>query len=123
MTPLGQQRLLAIVGRIYQDQTCWVQSKWHCGTAHCVAGHAQIDMLKSEGVSYKQNHYSITDNDDILVDDEYQSPPAHAQGWLELTLDERWWLFDSQRTLKELIDIAITGNFPPACYRLGFFEY
>jgi hypothetical protein len=36
-------RLAAIIKRIDSDPSCWDQTSWHCGTAHCLAGHAQID--------------------------------------------------------------------------------
>ena len=40
---MNTERYLAILDRIKKDPSCHKQDWWHCGTAHCFAGHAQID--------------------------------------------------------------------------------
>ena len=37
-------RLRKIIDKIEKDPSCWDQYEYHCGTAHCVFGHAQIAM-------------------------------------------------------------------------------
>lgn len=98
LTPLGQQRLLAIVGRITQRPECWDQRYYHCNTSHCVAGHAQLDATGRADIQ-------------TVLDD--------AVRWLELPrlCSDDWppemrWLFRTRRTLAELADAAITGEVP-----------
>lgn len=89
---MRQDRLLEIVGRIYQRPETWNQDVYHsdCGTAHCVAGHAQNDMRGAQRCSTV----------DAFND---------ARIWLDISREEAWWLFYSYRTLDDLIRAAITG--------------
>jgi hypothetical protein len=91
---MRQDRLLEIVGRIYQRPETWDQEMYHCGSAHCVAGHAQNDMYGR-----------------IFTSGIFTSGFAFADGriWLDLGRQEAEWLFDPVRTLDDLIRAAITG--------------
>ncbi len=39
---LNKENFQAVLDRIKANPCSWDQSKWHCGTTHCFAGHAQI---------------------------------------------------------------------------------
>lgn len=85
---MRQDRLLEIVGRIYQRPETWSQDVWHCGTRHCVAGHAQNDMrgYACTGIAY-----------------------SDGKEWLQLTEREAQWLFYGDPSLEEIIRAAISG--------------
>ncbi len=87
---MRQDRLLEIVGRIYQRPETWDQTVYHsaCGTAHCVAGHAQVDS----GVDVRTG-----------------STWPDAEMWLELDAGEAGGLFSPNRILEDLLRAAITG--------------
>lgn len=90
---MRQDRLLEIVGRIYQNPSCWDQDVYHswCGTRHCIAGHAQIDSGNVPNVTF------------TYVD---------AKAYLDLSLEQANFLCYSEFTIDELIQIAITGVIP-----------
>lgn len=90
---MRQDRLLEIVGRIYQRPETWDQHVYHCDTSHCVAGHAQIDAGK-------------------YCPGTWRSAWPDAVEWLELSKEQAGWLFDFDRTLPELIHFATTGRRP-----------
>lgn len=91
---MRQDRLLEIVGRIYQRPETWNQTEWHRGTAHCVAGHAQ-NALRG-----------------IVFTDPCDYASYDGAKWLDLSRKEADWLFDIDRTLDELIRAAVTGDIP-----------
>lgn len=97
MTPIGQQRLLEIVGRITQRPEIWNQSSAHCGSAHCVFGHAQIARHLAIGIVECYDHLT---------------PFAYLDGmdWLQLTAAEANYIYSSYRSLEELQHFAITGK-------------
>lgn len=84
-------RYIAIIGRITQRPECHEQAVYHCGTAHCVAGHAQID---SGGIPDDWHCW------------------ADAVRWLDIDHEEAGYAFDQDRTLAELQELAITQKFP-----------
>ena len=81
-------RLAAIVARITADPACWNQEHWHCGTAHCLAGHAQIDAGKGVKTCTTE---------------------ADAVAWLGLTQAEAYYLFDANRTLADFGTVVTQG--------------
>lgn len=79
-------RLLAeFVNDILDDPPCWNQSTWHCGTAHCVFGHAQIRSGK-----------------DASSESAYEDGTAA----LELTEGDARWLSSPRRSLTEIHGFA-----------------
>lgn len=86
-------RLSDIVSRIEANPEVWDQRVWHsrCGTAHCVAGHAQIDSGEPENPK-----------------------KAYEDGleWLELTEDEAEWLFNDSRTIADFRRVLVTEEIP-----------
>lgn len=76
-----KDRLRTIIERIEANPTCWNQIRWHCNTAHCIAGHAQLDA----------GHAA----------DDYKAE-RQARDWLGLLGGDAQWLFTSWRTLPEL---------------------
>ena len=77
----NQERHDAIMAKIDANPSCWDQTSWHCGTAHCYAGHAQIMAGKPA-------------DDDAARRD--------ARQWLGLTRAQADYLFDPDRALEEL---------------------
>ena len=87
-------RLRKIIAKIKKDPKCWNQNNWHCGTSHCIAVHAQIDAGK-----YKEED----DYDTVKVWDD-------AEKHLELTYWQADYLFEGDRTLKEIIKFEKTNG-------------
>jgi hypothetical protein len=83
------ERFKTIVNRIKDNPSCWNQREWHCGSAHCVAGHAQIDAIK-------------------VVN--FTTVRRDATEWLDLTLREANWLFASNRTIKDFEAVIDQGG-------------
>ena len=61
----------------------WCQDEWHCGTAHCFAGHAQILSGK------------LPDSGTVRAD---------AMAFLEIDAEEAQWLFFNWGALKQFQD-------------------
>jgi hypothetical protein len=99
-------RLETILSRIEADPSVWNQDSWHCGTSHCIAGHAQIDA----GLS--------PDNVTAAVD---------GAQWLGLSPAVANWAFSQDRTLEELgslRDYYLSGEYDPEGFdKDGFDEY
>lgn len=88
----GTELLRAVVNHIISHPETWDQSQWHCGTTHCVAGHAQIMGGRPPFIisCYKD-----------------------AKAVLGITSFEADWLFDAPRTLLEIhafADIKLRGE-------------
>ncbi|MDE2000043.1 MAG: hypothetical protein KGI52_14085, partial [Burkholderiales bacterium] len=79
--PRNIERIRAILEHLEAHRETWYQARWHCGTTHCFAGHAQIAAGKAP-------------------DDDTAS--ADAREWLSLTRAEADWYFSPNRTLSEL---------------------
>ena len=77
----NRERHDAVMAKIDADPACWDQKSWHCETAHCYAGHAQIMAGKRP------------DDDAVRRD---------ARQWLGLTRAQADYLFSGFRTLAEL---------------------
>lgn len=79
------ERMQTIIDRIKANPACWNQNIYHneCNTAHCLAGHAQIDSGK------------LPIKIDAMED---------ARTWLKLSSTEANYLFGSQRTLADFED-------------------
>ena len=75
------ERHNAIIAKIEANPQCWDQTTWHCGTAHCYAGHAQIES-------------GVKPNVDTVRHD--------ARIWLNLSRAEADYLFEGDRSLAEL---------------------
>lgn len=104
---MNTARLQAIIDRIKAEPKCWDQQSYHCGTAHCIAGHAQIDM---RGV-----HWASTAP--YTLEWAFKTDP-HMEGraWLELTDDQAAYLFKSWRTLPEIEEFCRNGGLVPFQY-------
>ena len=98
---MRQDRLLEIVGRIVQRPQTWNQEVYHerteCGTAHCVAGHAQVDAGDFNPANW---HMSL------------RTTWSSAVRYLDLNDSEAGYIFDPDRSLEELIEVAVTGKVP-----------
>lgn len=97
---MRQDRLLEIVGRIYQRPETWNQNVYHteteCGTAHCVAGHAEVDAGEYMGTMYIR-----------------RTTWSSAVRYLDLNENQASWLFDPDRKLEEIIAFAISPDHDP----------
>jgi len=87
---MRKDRLAVIVGTIKANPACWVQGAFHtsCGTAHCIAGHAQINAGLEQD--------SFTARRDAMV-------------WLELNGKESNYLFYSGRTIADFERVLSEG--------------
>lgn len=98
---MRQDRLLEIVGRIYQRPETWNQNVYHekteCGTAHCVAGHAQVDAGDFDPVRWNRSRSTTW---------------SSATSYLELSEHEAGYLFDPDRSIEDLVAVAVTGAVP-----------
>jgi hypothetical protein len=90
-----QKRLSTILARIEADPACWDQAAWHCGTAHCLAGHAQLDAVAGEcNMSVSQV----------------------ARSWLGMSHAVANWAFDSARSLpdlRSLLEFDLSSDLDP----------
>jgi hypothetical protein len=91
---MNKERMQIIVDRIEANPACWKQSSWHCGTSHCLAGHAQIDSGANP------------DNNTVRRD---------ARMWLDLSLSEANYLFAGTRTIEDF-KAALTDSYDRAGY-------
>ena len=85
---MNKNRFQAILDKIKANPACWHQQAWHhpCGTAHCFAGHAQIDAgCKIDDATVRQD----------------------ARIWLDLSLNDANYLFAARRTLDDFEAFAI----------------
>jgi len=106
-------RFRQIMKLIIADPDSWDQRRWHCGTTHCVGGHAE---LMAAGVD------SSSSNTATLVSKKFQkyeaaeqdagrwSTEARAAHWLGITMIQAGKLFYSHNTLRHLKKIAKTGR-------------
>ena len=119
VTPRTYPRLRAIVDRIKADPSCWDQSRWHCGTSHCIAGHAQLDALpvnRRETFLRRYSSHSTWENmatetlfgwggeeeDTDTFEGIYVSPYSAGRVWLGITHAEARELFSFSTTLEEI---------------------
>jgi len=90
---MNKERFAVILDTIKANPACWDQGAFHtsCGTAHCIAGHAQINAGKEQHI-----------------------PSALLDGaeWLGLTRDEADVLFSSYRTIKDFERVLSEGRIP-----------
>jgi len=89
---MNLKRFKAILTQIKDHPETWNQTEYHtmCGTAHCIAGWAQIhaktypaEFVKDEGIK-----------------------------WLELEYRQAEWLFDPYRTMLDFEHVVKAGDCP-----------
>jgi hypothetical protein len=86
---MNLERFKIIVNRIKDNPSCWNQKVWHCGSAHCIAGHAQIDSGKAaDGATARRD----------------------AIEWLDLSEQEANCLFAAHRTIKDFETVIARGS-------------
>lgn len=78
----------AVLAYIKTHPDEWNQQTWHCGTVHCLAGHAQIMAGKA------------ADTRTVRRD---------ARVWLDLSSPEADYLVASRRTLQDFEAVAENG--------------
>ena len=78
---MNKENVQKVLDLIEANPSCWNQEKWHCGTTHCFAGHAQILSGKQENV---------------------KTVRTDARIYLDLSLADADWAFYFLRTLEEL---------------------
>lgn len=104
---MNAPRLKVIIDRIKKKPDCWNQAVFHdafCGTAHCIAGHAQLDMLKANGkkVKYLLSSHAVVRNGFLGLKEKQRYAFYDGQEWLGLTRMEANYLFAPHRTLLEI---------------------
>lgn len=63
----GPELLRAAVNHIIENPDTFDQSRWHCGTKHCIAGHCQIlagkNPIESNAMKDAQEAIGLSDRD------------------------------------------------------------
>lgn len=83
---MNVERFNQVLDHIIAHPETWNQEVFHCGTAHCFAGHAQI----MSGVETREQHRTWND----------------AAKFLELSDVDSIYLFNSERTLGDFKLVA-----------------
>jgi hypothetical protein len=87
---MNRANIQKVIDVIEAVPSCWNQAKWHCGTQHCFAGHAQILSGK-------------TANDTTVRQD--------ARVFLDLDLATANWAFSSNRTLEDFKTLLVEDDY------------
>lgn len=94
-------RLRKIIAKIKKNPKCWDQAEWHCGTSHCIAGHAQIEAGK-----YKQG--TPFDSDVVRKD---------AKKYLDINERQAFYLFGASRRLEQIEQFEEDDGELPIAYQ------
>lgn len=110
---MNLKRFKAVLARIEKHPEWWDQTefctedkkkKWDCGTGCCLAGHAHFIA--------KKNRFKGV----VSLYDAWQSPSAAisqtATKYLDLSIEEKHYLFFYNRTLQDFRVVAETGRIP-----------
>lgn len=96
---MNMERFVAIIDHIRTDPDSWDQIDYHsdCGTAHCIAGHAQLRAMGSANAS----KFTIP----------YDSKAVYhaAKAWLEIGDTESLWLFHYARSMEDFERVIRQG--------------
>ena len=87
---MNKKHFKKILKKIKKYPESWNQRSYHCGTAHCIAGHAQIEMGKPP------------------LDRDARSD---AREYLDLSFAEADYIFAIPRTIEDFDKFLKTGNF------------
>ena len=74
------ENIRKILDKIEANPSCWRQDKWHCGSAHCFAGHAQLELTGVEDIN--------TVRRDARIYFGFSLHEANYYFWAKRTLDE-----------------------------------
>jgi len=86
---MNEKNFKKILNKIKKYPENWNQKEWHCGTQHCIAGHAQLAMKRKEN------------NGTAKLD---------AREYFELSKIEASFLFDARRKIEDFETFLHTGN-------------
>lgn len=92
---MNVDRYLSALRRIQRHPHLWDQTKW-CGTAYCLAGHAQLLSGK------KSNKFDTA------------SVKYDAADWLGVSWSVAHWLFRPERTIEDFQRVAIVQGWAKA---------
>jgi hypothetical protein len=96
------ENIKEVLNFIEENPSCWVQKDWHCGSAHCFAGHAQIRLTGKEDVSTVRRDARI---------------------FFGFTKREADYYFSASRTLDELRTALLDFYGKDGYYRDGYDRY
>ncbi len=119
-TIVHKKRMRKIIDRIRRSPESWHQQQFHCGTKHCIAGHAQIDLFNSKrkqrsGKMLRWWNKKLGHTLTLHESKRYTLPhecyagfckiptTQDAQKWLGLSDQEARWLFNSHRTWADIV--------------------
>ena len=85
---MNKENFAKVLQQIESHPETWEQTRWHCGTKHCLAGWAQILSGKEP-------------NDNTVRRD--------ARAFLDLSMAEADYLFDSWCSVEEFRDVLKNG--------------
>lgn len=90
-----------VLKKIKAHPETWDQRLWHCGTAHCFGGHAQI--------------FSGREANDCTI-------RFDARIWLNISLHQADYLFDMDRTIEDFEGVLKNGFYCIDGYDLDGFD-
>jgi hypothetical protein len=98
---MNKRRLGNIIRKIKANPDCWVQEMWHtdCGTAHCIAGHAEIAALRAQGSRAR-----------LTSDNSGEQCEEIAALWLDLGPCQANYLFCPNQTLSAIEQFYESGG-------------
>jgi len=99
------ERFRDIVTQIECNPESWCQEIYHssCGTAHCIAGWAEVHA----GLSGIHKH---PESDE----DPFDTTVRIAKKWLSLNGSQSRWLFDGYRDMEDFYAVLGVGSCPMA---------
>jgi hypothetical protein len=95
---MNKENLNKILDIIKADPSSWNQRRYHCGTAHCLAGHAEL-LAGYTHVKYVIK--IVVGNEGALYFDSDELTTLRARRFLDLNRMEASFLFRSYRTFED----------------------
>ncbi len=111
---MRKDRLDEILDHVEREPHTWSQRAYHsdCGTAHCVAGHAQLRMRAGQGGGRLSPTGMFLEGDGG-----HAGAYADATAWLDVTPAQANYLFHPSRTLPEMRRFSASGGGIPDDWR------
>lgn len=108
---MNTERLKAIIDEIKANPHTWDQFCYHlvtnCGTAHCIAGHAQLHM-RTGNITRAQ----LTGTG-CIIDGKEHGAYYDGREWLDLSARQAAYLFEVIRTMGEIEQFCQNGGLVP----------
>jgi len=90
-----------ILNKIKADPDNWNQETWHCGTKHCIAGHAQIEMGRFDTDSQLEDTLENSETRAHAFYKNENTVKNDAREYLQMSYNHSKWLFSGIRTIED----------------------